>query len=952
MRWTGRPALRALALVSIHLASLAATARGEDEIRLDGTWQVRLDREDAGLAARWWAEDIAAGAWPDRATLPGAIQNQGLGDPIAIDTKWTGQIVDRSFFTDPKYEPYRQPGNIKVPFWLQPDRHFVGPVWYRRVITIPASMKGRSLHLTLERPHWTTRVWLDGRDLGMRDSLATPHVHDLGMNVPPGDHTLVVRVDNRMVVDVGENAHSVSDHTQGNWNGVVGRMVVRPTPSTRIVHLRVTTDARRKEAKVSGTLLGGAGGDAVTVRAERPPGDPSRDPIEAQPNVLWDGASGVYTATLPLGDGAATWDEFTPSLYTVTVRAGDDERTVRFGLRTVAAEGRQLTLNGHPLFLRGTLDCASFPKTGHPPTDVAEWRRIIQVAKDHGLNHFRFHSWCPPEAAFVAADELGFYFQVEVCAWASVGDGTAQDRWLIEEGERIIQAYGNHPSFLMMAYGNEPGGKKQEAYLGAWVNHFRKFDEDRRLHTGASGWPQIAENQFHVTPDPRIQAWGGGLNSRINARPPETMTDYRDYIQARSVPVVSHEIGQWCVYPDFDEIARYTGPLKAKNFEVFRDFLAKSGQADQAKAFLNASGKLQTLCYKEEIESALRTPEMGGFALLGLQDFPGQGTALVGVLGPMWNEKGYVTPGAFHRFCGPTVPLARLPKRVFTTGETIEAKVELAHFGASPIAAIRPSWVLIGDDGRAAASGRLPERDAPVGTGIDLGTVRVPLKDVPAPARYRLEVRLDGTEIGNDWDVWVYPDGVAEEGAAEVKVVQALDDAAVAALHNGERVVWLVPPGEVANVADEPVALGFSSIFWNTAWTKRQAPTTLGILCDPKHPALAGFPTDAHSNWQWWYAIHEAAPMVLDAMPSDLAPVVRVIDDWFTAHRLGLIVEAKVGPGRLLVCSIDLAAPSKLDPVRRQLRASLLNYAAGASFQPTTEMTVDQLKTLTRTGAR
>jgi hypothetical protein len=950
MRWTGT-APRALAVLIGLIASLA-TARGEDAVSLDGVWQVRLDRDDAGLSARWWAEDIADGAWPDHATLPGAIQNQGLGDPIAIDTKWTGQIMDRSFFTDPKFEPYRQPGDIKVPFWLQPDRHYVGPVWFRRVVTIPGSMKGRVLRLTLERPHWTTRVWLDGRDLGTRDSLSTPHVYNLGMDVAAGDHTLVIRVDNRMVVDVGENAHSVSDHTQGNWNGVVGRMAIQPMPATRIVDLRVTPDARGKAVHVTGNLTRGEGGDAVTLRVERPPGGPARDPIEVQPDVLWDGASGVCLATIPLGDNAMTWDEFNPHLYRLTVRAGDDVRTVRFGLRTVAAEGRQLTLNGHPLFLRGTLDCASFPKTGYPPTDVAEWRRIIRIAKDHGLNHIRFHSWCPPEAAFVAADELGFYYQVECAAWASVGDGGPQDRWLIDEAERIIDAYGNHPSFLLLAHGNEPGGKHHPAYLAGWVEHMRKYDRDRRLITSASGWPQIAENQFHVTPDPRIQAWGEGLKSRINSRPPETTTDYREYIQARAVPVVSHEIGQWCVYPDFDEIARYTGPLKAKNFEIFRDFLAESGQLDRAKAFLNASGKLQTLCYKEEIESALRTPEMGGFALLGLQDFPGQGTALVGVLDPMWNEKGYVTPGAFRRFCGPTVPLVRLSKRVFTTAETIEAKAELAHFGERAMDEIRPSWVLIGDDGRAAASGRWPGRDAPIGTGIELGTVRIPLADVPAPARYRLELRLDGTTIGNDWDVWVYPETVASEVPDGVKVVGALDEAAVAALNNGERVVWFVPPSDVANAADKPVILGFSSIFWNTAWTKRQAPTTLGILCDPKHPALAGFPTDSHSDWQWWYAIHEAAPLILDGMPAGLHPIVQVIDDWFTAHRLGLVVEAKVGAGRLLICSIDLADPATLDPVRRQLRASLLEYAADASFRPAAELTVDQLKVLVRSESK
>ena len=110
------------------------------------------------------------------------------------------------------------------------------------------------------------------------------------------------------------------------------------------------------------------------------------------------------------------------------------------------------------------------------------------------------------------------------------------------------------------------------------------------------------------------------------------------------MPAVVHEMGQWCVYPNFDEVRKYTGPLKPKNFDIFHDSLAEHGMLDQWRDFLRASGKLQALCYKEEIEAALRTPGIGGFELLDLHDFPGQGTALVGVLDPFWESKGYITP--------------------------------------------------------------------------------------------------------------------------------------------------------------------------------------------------------------------------------------------------------------------------------------------------------------------
>jgi len=629
------------------------------------------------------------------------------------------------------------------------------------------------------------------------------------------------------------------------------------------------------------------------------------------------GAGATSDQVIVSSFGGKLWDEFSPNLLTlsVTIESDDgitDTREFRTGMREFKADGTQFAINGRKTFIRGTLDCCIYPKTGHPPTDVAEWKRIIGVAKAHGLNLIRFHLWCPPEAAFVAADELGFYFHVEASSWANqsttIGDGKPVDKWIYEETDRILKYYGNHPSFILMPYGNEPGGKNHKAYLAKWVDHYKALDS-RRLWTSGAGWPELPENQWHNVPGPRIQSWGGGLKSRINAKPPETTTDYRDYISKRNVPVVSHEIGQWCVYPNFDEIKKYTGYLKPKNFEIFRDRLAEHGMLDQARDFLLASGKLQTLCYKEDIESALRTPGMGGFELLDLHDFPGQGTALVGVLDPFWEEKGYVTPKEYSRFCNSTVPLARLAKRVFTTDETLEATLEVARYNPTMKDA-EITWKLVGDDGRVAASGK--------------GNVSIDLKAVPAPARYKLVASFVGFE--NDWDVWVYPPTVDTQPTAGVKIVEELTADATG------KILLLVPPSRVKNAAKDKVVMGFSSIFWNTAWTHRQPPTTLGILCDPKHPALADFPTDFHSNWQWWYLITQAAPMILDDLPQTFRPTVQVIDDWFTARKLGLVFEANIGKAKVVVCSIAL---DDSNPVARQFRASLLRYMTGEKFTPT-----------------
>jgi hypothetical protein len=911
-------------------------------LSLSGQWRFQLDRADAGIRGQWFARQLE-----DTIRLPGSLPAQGIGDDVSVSTPWTGSIVDGSWFTAPEYAKYRQRGNVKVPFWLQPEKYYAGVAWFQRDVKIPKDWAGKRVVFSLERPHWETRLWLDDKFIGTNISLSTPHEYDLG-EPGPGKHTLTVRVDNRRIIDIGENSHAISDHTQGNWNGIVGRIELRTTPLVWIEDLQVYPHPAAKSVTVKG-VIGNSTGRAGQGQAQL-----ACNGQIAQLDVAWDSNGGAFSTDLKPGGSVKTWDEFSANLYKLSARLDNGAQAeASFGLREISTAGTQFIINGRKTFFRGTLECCIFPKTGHPPMEAGEWRRVIGVAKSHGLNLLRFHSYCPPEAAFVAADELGMYLQVETC-WANdstaLGSGRPVDQWVYDETERILKYYGNHPSFVLMPYGNEPGGTKAGAYLAGYVAHFKALDP-RRLWTSGSGWPQIAENQFHVTPDPRVQHWGEGLRSRINSKPPETTTDYRGYIAGRDVPVISHEIGEWCVYPNFAEIRKYTGYLKPKNLDIFRDQLEANGMGRLAKQFLLASGKLQTLCYKEDIESALRTPGMGGFELLDLHDFPGQGTALVGVLDAFWQEKGYVTAAEYRRFCNVTVPLARLPRRVFNSDETLNAWIEAAHFGSAPIKEAATSWRLVADDGCMAASGKLGTQDIPIDNGVALGRMSIDLKDVKAPARYKLRVTIQTAARGaklaeNDWDIWVYPTQTASEVPQEVLVTSRLDEQVERRLESGGKVLLTLPPQSVRNFDRAPVRLGFSSIFWNTGWTRRQPPTTLGILCDPTHPALAEFPTDFHSNWQWWYLVHRAGALRLDGLPADLHPIVRVIDDWVTARPLGLVIEAKVGEGKVIVCGFDLTGDLN-DAVSRQMRWSLLHYMRNDSFKPKAEISLKQMRGLT-----
>lgn len=947
-------------LLIVVLLPAATRLRGQT-LPLNRTWRFQLDPDNLGVSQRWYKRALQG-----RVNLPGNLTTQGIGDEITVDTKWMGSTnvatygavgLDPSYFSDAKYERYRRRGNIKVPFWLQPEKYYTGAAWYQRDIEVPKSWQGRWVTLTLERSHWQTRVWLDEREIGSDDSLATPHEYELGQ-VVPGRHVLTIRVDNSLIVDIGVNSHSISDHTQGNWNGIVGRIELSATGPVGVENLQAYPDVRTRTVRLRGELRNSSGRRArgeISLSVGAGPGAQVIQMPQTSIDFRTAAESTPFEMEARLGEQAQLWDEFSPALYrlrveltgTVNGTAVADKRTVTVGLREISTAGTQLVVNGRKLFLRGTVECAIFPKTGHPPMDVQSWKRILEIARTYGLNHLRFHSWCPPEAAFVAADELGFYYQVEASSWpnqsTSLGDGKPVDAWLDKETGRILKTYGNHPSFILMAACTEPGGRRANSWLREWLQWHRAQDR-RRLFTGGAGWPQLAENDFHLTPDPRIQHWNEGLKSRINALPPETRTDYREYIAERPVPVVSFEMGQWSVYPNFEEIPKYTGYLKPRNFEIFRDWLHENHMRHQARDFLMASGKLQVLCYKEDIESALRTPGMGGFQLLQLHDFPGQGTALVGVLDPFWESKAYVTATEFSRFTNSTVPLARLDKRIFTQDETLIAAIEVSHFGTAPLRAVVAAWKLVGPGGVAAASGQLAPRNIPVDGPVPLGRVSIPLAAVPAPARYKLVVALEGTTFENDWDIWVYPAQVNLATPEGVTVVHELDDQALAILRSGQTVFLMIPPARVKGDKNGPVQLGFSSIFWNTAFTNRQAPHTLGILCDPKHPAFAAFPTDFHSNWQWWYLINRAGAIILDGMPAELRPIVQVIDDWYQVRRLALLFEGRVGAGRLLVTSVDLRRIS--NPVSRQMLASLLRYISGPQFAPTTQLTPEQVRGL------
>ena len=959
--------LTAISFLICHLSISSVAA--QQVISLAGAWDFAL-------------EDSTK--YSDFVMLPGSMLTNGKGNPVSVKTQWTGSLYDSSFYFNPYMEKYRVEGEMKFPFFLTPEKHYVGAAWYHRTVYVPKSWNNERITLFLERPHIETTVYVNGRKVGHQMSLSTPHVYEVTKYLKLGEkNDIAIRVYNGIEnVCVGQDSHSVTDQTQGNWNGIVGRLELQARPKhVNIERVRVYPDVAEKKAHVvveldnnANKLLG-----PIHIMQLKEYGLTYEVRYDGQSDALppvvpaynWQELNGRQCVKfdIPLGDKMKTWDEFSPVVYRLTVYAGDDVYETTFGMREVKIEGRQFYLNGRKLFLRGTVENCLFPETGYPPTDEQEWLRIFHKCKEYGLNHVRFHSYCPPEAAFSAADRMGIYLQPEGPSWPNHGvklrRGMDIDKYLLEESKRIVDTYGNHPSFLMMAAGNEPAGD-WVSYCNDWVKQMKKYDATK-VYAGASvggGWAWDSGSDYHVKGGARgLDEW--------NKRAPQSQDDYYEGIihprnfkpspqrsrdgeknslpseglgEAHS-PIITHEKGQWCAFPDFKEIAQYTGAYKAGNFEIFRDLLRDNGMEPMAEKFLMASGRLQTLCYKYEIERNLRTKDYAGFQLLGLNDYSGQGTALVGVLNVFWREKGYCTAKDWREFCSPLVPLARFPKFVYTTADTLRVPVEVYNAFLTAISDVNATYSITDDSQHVIDSGTLFRGTLSVGKNISLGTVSRTLTDISRPTKLTLTVNLS-EKVKNHWEFWVYPERITPSHSLDregsVYLSDTLDAKVLKVLKKGGMVL-LTAAGRVTLGSD--VKQTYLPVFWNTSWFKMRPPHVTGAYIHKEHPLFKhDFPTDDWSNLNWWELLNKAQVMNLMELPKDYQSPIQPIDTWHVSRKLGMLVEARVGKGRLLMTTMDITRNLENRPVARQMRQAILSYMQSSDFQPTLQLDVETIR--------
>ena len=909
-------------------------------ISLEGNWGLQLDTAGTGIAPDWLTKSCT-----DSLFLPGTTDMGKMGTYNTDMTLTTG---------------------------LSREYVFEGKALYTKQIRIPEEWDGTSVRLVMERTKPTT-IWIDGKEVGANNDISTAQQYDLSSYLFPGTHTVAILVDNgkqAVPEKVYGSSHAYSASTQTNWNGIIGDFYLESAPLCGIDEIQLYPDVAKKVVTARVTLRNpdkGVGKGILSFYAEAWNTDKQHKTPVQTIEVDWTKPEQEFE--LALVDKALLWSEFTPALYRLSVSLKTDQSVdteqATFGLRDFKTKGRQFTMNGKVTFLRGKHDACVFPLIAHTAMDVETWRHYFQVAKQYGINHYRFHSWCPPEACFEAADIEGIYLQPELPIWGNIDiDDTELCDYLLKEGRNLHRAYSNHASFVMFGLGNEMSGEEGLAML---IQTFKKEDNRHIYSSGSNNYlgfkgKQANEDYFTTCRVGRegdkqfntharasfsfADAYDGGY---LNHTYPNSEMDFSSANVLCDVPIISHETGQFQVYPNYEEIKKYTGVLKPRNFEIFKKRLEEAGMINLAYDFMMASGKWSALLYRADIEMNLRTPEWGGFQLLDLQDYPGQGSAYVGILDAFMESKGLIAPEEWRHFCSEVVPLFCTEKFCWTNDEALTGEVEIANYSESDLNSKQLSWTLTDSKQQVLDKGVLPLQ-VKQGELAKVGTLKPAIASVRKAEKVTLALSIDGTPYRNDYSLWIYPAADKEVAPSEDICVTDDLDAHLKYLTEGGKVLWF--PSKDKH-KDQTVGGLFQTDYWNYRMFRTicenldrpVSPGTLGILTDPGHPALADFPTEFHTNWQWFPIIKQSYPMILDRLSDDYRPIVQVIDNVERNHKLGLLFEFKVGNGKLLVCMSDLKAVQD-KPEARQFYRSILEYMESSAFAPSYSLSAKDLQDL------
>lgn len=896
---------------------------GQHKISLEGEWFFKVDATDIGEQQHWEKD-----TFPQKISLPGSTDEWGIGNEFPLF---------KSILGTNNLDKY--PDNAD--FGMLTRKHkYLGKTWFQKRFVVPKNTKDKKYTLFLERVMWRSKVWVDGNPVGHPiDYLSTPHLYTIG-TLSPGQHRITIQVDNSQIHPIGTLGHAYCPHMQSQWNGIVGEICLMETPHLSIDHITVypsfkektvrvrlelANDSQKKKAKIYLTVKEKATGKRVA--------------FEKLKQVVEAGSSTVEH-TLAIQESLLPWDEFTPQLYRLEASldySGQKQiKATNFGFRDLGISDKHFTINGRKFIYRNSHEGMFFGKTGYPATDVEYWRKIWTLYKEHGFNAVRFHSSCPPEAAFVAADQLGLYMQVEffwMDGWMGyqdlIGGKNAElNDFVLRELKQAMKMYGNHPSLMLVSLGNELGGNFEQ--MGKWIAEIKK--EDPR-HFYAAG---IAHDITGA--DDYVEY--GGKNKALEYE--GTDWDYTTHYispkahhydvayRRKDLPEFTHEAGQYIVHPLWSEMDKYDGVFAPRNLAYFKKRAEENGIVNLDVELQRASGQINKMLYKAEIEATLRTPASAGYSLLSMVDYPGQGEALVGWVDPFYENKNFMTPQEFRMFGTHTVPLLRFSKYTWEEGERFVGKIEVSHYGKETLKGAQIRYVLK-EGNKILESGILPGKDIEQGGITAIGEFSHVLKAGKHGNLLTISLDIVGTAYTNRWHIWVFPSASKEEKMEGVLFTTSLSEA-LKKLEQGGRV--LLQADQLGSVKNKIYA-AFNPVFWSATWFVGQNTDVSGAFIRSNHAALSKFPTSDVMDWQWKDICEGARGFVLNELPKGYYPIVQPVNDFHHGNKLGTIFELQTKEGgKLLVCGYNITDNLDRRPAARQLRTSLIQYVSSSAFIP------------------
>lgn len=886
--------------------------------------------------------------------------------------------------------------NTEVGF-LTEEYKFEGFAWFKKVVNIEENLENKCVHLFLERTRKTI-VWINGNQLQELDSLSAPHIYNISEYLVTGDNEIVILVNNTEYATSG--GHMTSPDTQTNWNGITGRMEIQIFNDCHIQDIKIYPNIHNKTALLK-VQYSKKVNTSIIIEGVIRSIDGYGKAITTQNFDVSTDENNTVEITLELGKDAQLWSEYNPVIYVLSVYSMGGKRTVSFGLREFSKDEHSFLINGTKTMLRGKHDGMIFPITAYAPTDIDEWVRIFKIAKSYGINHYRFHTCCPPDEAFTGADLVGIYLQPEINFWGTLSGvddenyNEKEQSFLIQEGFRILDTYGNHPSFVMFSLGNELWGDKNR--MNDIIKGYKSVD-NRHLYTQGSNnfqwYPCIVEEddffsgvRFSIErqirgsyamcdkPLGHVQTMRPSANMNYDnsilpnnkVKSNTSAIDENGYIKIQygtgvklikadelenefipHVPVVSHEIGQYETFPNFKEIDKYTGVLKARNFEVFKKRLEDKGMLSLADKFFQASGKLAVECYKTELESAFRSKYLAGFQLLDIQDFTGQGTALVGILDAFMDSKGIVSAKEWRSFCSDAVLLGEFDKYVYQEEEHFKSNILLSYFRQSKLENKSITWKIC--DGDAIIYEGMISIPYDVYGLVRLGSVEFDMPKCESPIKLTFVLNIEDTDIEKYYNFMIYPknnDLTPTHNINDNFMISTNIDEVIQAFNSGDCTKAILYPNEIK----EKIQGFYCTDFWCYPMFRtisesmnREIPVgTMGLLIDNKHKSLAKFPSEFYSTPQWYNIVTNSDCAILDDTPKDFFPIVQMIDNFERNHKLGILFECKLGKGKLLVCTSRVSEIQD-EPEVKSFVKSITDYVLSEDFNPTHEIDAQTLK--------